>query len=448
MSQANNRQSPGEKVIRKVSWRLIPFMVLLYFVAFLDRVNVGFAALTMNRDLSFTASIYGTGAGIFFIGYFLFEVPSNIMLEKLGARAWIARIMISWGVVSTAMVLTQGRLSFFVLRFLLGVAEAGFFPGMIFYLTYWFPSAYRAKIVGVFLIAIPLSSVIGAPISTALLGVHLFGLKGWQWLFITEGIPAVMLGFVVISCLTDRPEKAHWLTAPEREWLTQVLAAERQTREAVRGYTLRQALTNARVWLLGLVYFGIVIGLYGFSFWLPQIIKGFGGLSNLQVGFLTIVPNAFAALAMYLWGRHSDRAGERVWHVALPAFLGAFGLAASAYFGSEPRLGLVALTLGAIGIYAALPTFWTLPTAMLSGTAAAGGIALINSLGNLSGYFGPSLIGYIKDLTHQYRFGLLTLAGFSVLAGVVTLLLGHNRALERSGDALASSAAAADAQSN
>jgi D-galactonate transporter len=433
MSQAITGQPTAESVMHKVSWRLIPFMVLLYFVAFLDRVNVGFAALTMNKDLGLTATIFGNGAGIFFIGYFIFEVPSNIALEKFGARMWIARIMITWGIISGLMALTTGPISFYVLRFLLGIAEAGFFPGMILYLTYWFPSAYRAKIVGAFLLAIPISAIIGSPISAALLGVSFLGLKGWQCLFILEALPAVLLGFVVLAFMTDRPEKAHWLSPAERDWLSRVLQAERKTRESVHHFTLGQALMNPRVVLFGFMYFGIVIGLYGFSFWLPQIIKGFGGLSNWQVGLLTMIPSAFAAVAMYLWGHHSDATGERVWHVFLPAIIGGVSLAISGYLTSTPALALVALTIGAIGIYAALPTFWTLPTAMLSGTAAAGGIALINSIGNLGGYFGPSIMGYLKDWTKTHTYGLIVLGGFLAMSGILAVAMGHNKALEKSG---------------
>jgi D-galactonate transporter len=444
MSQAITGQPTAESVMHKVSWRLIPFMVLLYFVAFLDRVNVGFAALTMNKDLGLTATVFGNGAGIFFIGYFIFEVPSNVALEKFGARMWIARIMITWGIISGLMALTTGPISFYTLRFLLGIAEAGFFPGMILYLTYWFPSAYRAKIVGCFLLAIPISSIIGAPISTALLGTSILGLKGWQSLFILEALPALVLGFVVLFFMTDKPEKAHWLTPAERDWLSRVLQAERKTRESVHHYTLGQALMNPRVVLFGLMYFGIVIGLYGFSFWLPQIIKGFGGLSNWQVGLITMIPSAFAAAAMYLWGRHSDKTGERVWHVFLPAIIGGTSLAISGFLTGTPALALVALTIGAMGIYAALPTFWTLPTAMLSGTAAAGGIALINSIGNLGGYFGPSFMGYLKDWTKSHTYGLIGLGACMAMSGFLALAMGHNRELEKSGIAELQSDATAD----
>lgn len=425
-----NNQSIEKRVIKKAALRLIPFMGLLYLVAFLDRVNISFAALKMNEDLNFSATVYGTGAGIFFIGYFLFEVPSNILLEKFGARKWIARIMITWGLLSAATAFVNSPTTFYVVRFLLGLAEAGFFPGMILYLTYWFPTAYRARIIGAFLIAIPLSSVIGAPISTMLLSLEGLGLRGWQWLFIIEGLPAVLLGFVVLFFLLDKPNEAKWLTQEEKDWLNNTLAEERKERESQHKLSLIQTLLNGRVWLFSLIYFGIVIGLYGLSFWLPQIIKGFGEMSNLQIGMLTTIPYLFAALAMFFWGLHSDKTGERIWHVSLPAFLGAIGLAASAYF-SSPELVLLTLTISAIGIYSCIPSFWTLPTTMLSGTAAAGGIALINSIGNLGGYLGPFLIGYFKDKTQSYGYAMLTLAVFIAISGIITILVGQKHVLNQ-----------------
>ena len=409
----------AQRTVRKLAWRLLPFMGVLYFVAFLDRVNVGFAALTMNADLGLSARVYGFGAGIFFLGYVLFEVPSNLMLHRFGARRWIARIMISWGLLSAAMVLTTGPLTFYVLRFLLGVAEAGFFPGMILYLTYWFPAAVRARITGAFMIAIPVSSVIGAPLSTALLDLDALDLRGWQWLFILEGLPAVLLGFVVLARLDDRPDRAAWLTADEKAWIRNVLAGEAAV--ARRDVGVRGALLDARVWTLGVIYFGLVIGLYGLGFWLPQIVAELGGLSHLQVGLLTALPAAIAAVAMYLWGRHSDVTQERVWHVAWPALIGSAGLAASAYLVEAPLLAFAALTVGAVGIYATLPVFWTLPTALLTGAAGAGAIALVNSIGNTGGYVGPAVMGYIKDTTGEHTGGLLVLAGALLMAAALVV---------------------------
>jgi ACS family tartrate transporter-like MFS transporter len=425
-------QAFGERVLRKVSWRLIPLMMMLYFVAFLDRVNVGFAALTMNKDLALSAAVFGNGAGIFFVGYCLCEVPSNIMLDKLGARKWIARIMITWGLISAGMSFAQGPHSFYLLRFLLGAAEAGLFPGLILYLTYWFPSSYRGKIIGSFMIAIPLSSIIGAPISGALLGVQGLGLHGWQWMFILEGLPSVVIGFFVWFGMTDRPEKATWLTQPEKDWLVGIQAAEQKMRESVHRFTLAQVLIYPRVLLLGVVHSGMQVALYGFSFWLPQMIKSLGGLTNLQVGFITMIPYLFGAAAMYFWGRHSDRKRERVWHVATAGLCGGIGLAGSAYLGSSPVLALVALTISAMGIMAMYPTFWTLPTSMLSGKAAAGGIALISAIGNLLAYFGPSIMGYLKGLTNKYTYGLLALAAFIVCSSILTVIMGQNPALEKS----------------
>src|SRR5436190_15617622 len=306
-----------EKLYRKVSLRLIPFMMLLLFVAMLDRVNIGFAALTMNEDLGLTPYVYGWGAGIFFFGYFLFEVPSNVVLEKVGARRWIARIMVTWGIVSTAMVFIEGPASFLVLRFLLGVAEAGFFPGMILYLTYWFPAAHRANIAGLFIAAVPIANAIGGPISGLLVSMHeSLGLKGWQWLFVVEGVPSFLLGFTVLAVLPDGPQNARWLSPKERLVIAEDLERERLLEQPQTDDSLWQALTDRRVIVLSLAYLGIVIGLYGVGLWLPQIIKSMG-FSTIEVGYVIAAPYVFAAVAMLLWGRHSDAGGERVWHVSL-----------------------------------------------------------------------------------------------------------------------------------
>jgi ACS family tartrate transporter-like MFS transporter len=413
----------GVRTLRKVTWRLIPFMAVLYFLNYLDRVNVGFAALTMNDDLAFSATVYGNGAGILFLGYVLFQVPSNIALEKWGTRRWVTTIMVVWGIISSMMAFVSGQTSFYVLRFLLGVAEAGFFPGMILYMTYWFPSAVRARIAGAFMLAVPISGILGAPASTALLGIDWLGFKGWQWLFVLQGLPAIVLGFAVLGVLTDKPEKATWLTEEEKAWLTGLLGAEQRARAAAHNHSLREVLINPRTWIFGLMYFGIAIGFYGLTLWLPQIIKGFGGLTNMQVGFLTAAPYIFAAVGMYLWGAHSDKTGERTWHVALPCIVSGIGLSLSAILGDMPVLAFIALSVAAVGVYSALPTFWTLPTAVLSGTAAAGGIALINAIGNTGGYFGPALVGYIRDATGSYTDGLILLAGFAFLTAVLTLLM-------------------------
>jgi ACS family tartrate transporter-like MFS transporter len=413
------REGAERAVFRKAAWRLIPFLGLLYFVSFLDRVNVGFAALTMNQDLGLSASAYGIGAGIFFLGYFLFEVPSNLVLARVGARRWISRILLTWGALSVAMAFVTGPVSFWIVRFLLGAAEAGFFPGMVLYLTYWFPNAARGRIMGWFFIAIPLSSAFGAPLSTWLLGFEPFGLRGWQAMFILEGLPAVLLGIVVLARLPDGPRQARWLDPAEVATVEAMLARERTAGPAA---TLRRTLLRPAVWHFAAIYFGIVVGLYGFGFWAPQIIKSLGDLSNSQVGLIATAPYLTAAVAMYFWSARSDAVGERRWHTALPAFVGAAGFAVSALL-PDPVLRMAAFTLGAIGIYAALPVFWTLPTAALTGRAAAGGIALVNAIGNLGGYLGPVFVGRLKELTGGYDAGMLAIAVAMAVSGVLAVLV-------------------------
>jgi D-galactonate transporter len=409
-----------ERVLRKVGWRLVPFLMLLYFVNFLDRVNVGFAALAMNKAIGLSPAVYGWGAGIFFLGYFLFEVPSNLLLQRVGARLWIARIMVTWGVVSTAMAWVSGPASFITLRFLLGIAEAGFFPGIILYLTFWFPAAYRARIVAAFFMAVPLSSVFGNPVSAWVLGLDgWLGFEGWRWLFAIEGVPAIVLGFVVLGYLGDGPAKAAFLAPEEREWLCATIAAEDQARATARPLDLRAALLNGMVWMLAGVYFGLVMALYGIALWLPQLANGFG-LSLQQIGFVTAVPYIVATLGMVVWGRRSDAKAERTWHVAIPGFIAAAGLIATPFAGS-PVLSLVCLCVAAFGIYAAIPVFWTLPAGFLSGTAAAGAIGLINALGNLGGFAGPSMVGFVREETGSFAAGLVVLGLASLGAGLLAL---------------------------
>jgi len=408
-------------VLRKVAWHLIPFMGLLYILAFLDRVNIGFAALTMNADLAFSASVFGNGAGIFFLGYVFFEVPSNLMLHKVGARRWIARIMICWGVLSAGMAFIRTPLNYYTMRFLLGVAEAGFFPGMILYLTYWFPSQQRTRILGSFLVALPLASVIGAPVSTFLLDLKVGSLHGWQWLFLLEGIPAAVVGFVVLCILSDRPDSAIWLNADEKRVLIELLARD-QVAQSPQSRTASQALKNPRVWQFGLVYFALLIGLYGLNLWLPQIIQNLGALTHREIGVLTLLPNLLAAAAMNGWARHSGAKNERRWHFAVPALMAALGLATASQL-SPPFVVFVALTLGAVGIYATLPIFWTLPAELFQGAAAAAGYALINAIGNVGGYLGPSLMGYFKDTLGNYSVGLGMLALSLALTGLLALRL-------------------------
>jgi ACS family tartrate transporter-like MFS transporter len=414
-------QDTGDLAIGRVSRRLIPFLFLLYILNFLDRVNVGFAALEMNRDLGFGPAVYGLGAGIFFIGYCLFEVPSNLVLYRTGARLWIARIMVTWGLAASAMMLVRTPASFYTLRFLLGVAEAGFFPGIIFYLTYWYPARERARAYAWFLAAIPVSGVIGGPISGALLGLHgVLGLQGWQWLFLLEGIPSIVVGVAVLFLLPDRPRDARWLPVAEREWLETRLAAERAAAGVSHGESLRRTLRNPLVWWLGLSYFLLVVALYGFALWLPQLVKASGTFSNFEVGVITAIPYAVAAVGMVLMGRNSDQAGERYLHLVLPAVAGALGFVALTRTGSTAPL-VAALSLTAFGVLGWLGPFWALPTAFLREQAAAGGIALINSMGAVGGFVGPYLIGVIKQRTGSFTPGLLLLAG-SLLAAVVIVL--------------------------
>ncbi|MBV9112507.1 MAG: MFS transporter [Hyphomicrobiales bacterium] len=456
----------------KAFWRLVPFLMLCYFFAYLDRLNMSFAALSMNTALGYNAEIFGFGSGIFFIGYFIFEVPSNLILEKVGARIWIARIMITWGIISLCMIfqdaswnsllvpiaapiaaafrgilwligtpshfveLTPNSAMLIVIRFLLGLAEAGFFPGIILFLTYWFTAKDRAKMVGMFMAAIPLSSVIGAPVSSQILA-HvdgLMGLAGWKWLFILEAVPTVILGFVAFGYLTDRPEKATWLTAPEREVLSQTLANEKIEREAMRHYSLGEALSNPRVLALSAIYFGNVTCNYGLGFFMPQILQRFG-IPIADVGWYVAIPYLLAMISMVVWSRHSDETGERVWHVAGPLILAGLSFIGAGYAGSL-ALALIAFSLAAIGIYASVCTFWALPTGFLTGAAAAGGIALINSLGNLGGFVGPSIVGHVKQVTGTDSAALLALAAFPILAGFLTLIIGHDKQMEMAGHPL------------
>ena len=420
MDHDQEARAPLATAIRKATYRLIPFLCLAYVFNFLDRVNVGFAALHMNEDLGFSPAVYGFGAGVFFLGYIAFEIPSNLALQRFGARIWIARIMISWGLVATAMALVQGETSFYVMRLLLGIAEAGFFPGIILYLTYWFPAAERARIIALFIASVPLATVFGGPFSGALLELDgLWGFAGWQWLFVIQGLPPVLLGVLALKVLTDKPAQARWLTEAERRALTETLAAEAEATKTVGYASLGQALTRPRVLALGALYFLMVTGLYGIGFWMPQVIGTFG-LSPLQVGFLTAIPYLFAAIAMVVWGRRSDRTGERRWHIALPLFLAAAAFAWSAFSG--PLLPtMIALTLATLGFYAAFGPFWSLPTALLTGTGAAAGIALVNSMGNVAGFTGAYIVGVLKQATGSFSAALLFLAAALALGGLLAL---------------------------
>jgi D-galactonate transporter len=424
------------RTIAKVTRRIVPFLIVCYFVAYLDRVNVSFAALAMNQDLGLSQTAFGLGAGIFFIAYFIFEVPSNLLLERFGARKWIARIMLTWGILSGAMAFipaiahTTGlgnENTFYLLRVLLGAAEAGFFPGIIFYLTLWFPAQYRARIVGYFMAAIPLSTVIGAPISGVLLYLHGgLGLAGWQWLFIVEAVPAIILAGVVFFYLTDRPADAAWLAPDECTWLAVRLELEQRQRQAVRDFSVRQSLVNPRVLGLSLVYFGAVATNYGLSFFLPQIVKAFG-LNTLLTTLVSATPYAVGLIGMVWWGLRSDRVVERRFHAAFPLFIAAAGIAVSTAL-DNPTLKMISLCVAGFGIFANLPVFWTLPTAFLSGAAAAAEIAVINSIGNLAGFAGPFAMGWIKDQTGSYAGGLLLLAALGIVAMGILLMMGQDEA--------------------
>ena len=414
---------PAGAILAKAAWRLIPVMCLMYVVSFLDRSNISFAALTMNSDLGFSPEVYGRGAGIFFLGYFLFEVPSNLALEKVGARAWMCRIMVTWGLLSMACAFVQGATPFFILRFALGAAEAGLYPGLILYMTYWFPQASRARFIAMFLAAVPAASVIGAPISGWLLGFE-GRLHGWHWLFLLEGAPSVLLGIAVRWLLPNRPASASWLTAEEKQIITTRLAADRH--DDVQGETLHglwEMLADKRIWIFIIPDFSIVIGLYGLGLWMPQMIKALG-FSNLETGFVVALPYIVAMIAMVGLGISSDRSGERVRHVAGAALAGALGLLGAALLHGSVAI-ILSFCLASAGIYAALAVFWTLPTTILRGMAAAGGLALLNSFSNLGGYFGPDLMGRLKQLTGNYTFGLEVLAGFLLLAAVSVLLIGR-----------------------
>ena len=411
------------RILRKNAIRLLPVLTLAYTVNYLDRTNISFAALTMNKDIGLTATQYGRGAGIFFLAYCLFEVPSNMALYRFGARLWIARIMISWGLVSIATVLISGAWSFYAMRFLLGLAEAGFFPGVAFYLAAWFPAQYRARILAGFLVAIPFSTVIGAPLSGVLLGLDgSLGLAGWKWLLIIEGLPAIVLGVVVAILLADRPATASWLDPEERLVLTDMLAAE--PREHVREGVL-EALTDPRVIICALVQFGFTIGSYGILFWLPQIIKA-SGVSNLAVTLLTALPYAFATGAMIWWALLVDASGKKIGNLMITCGLGAVGLVISVLT-DQLAVALLGLTLALVGITSARAVFWTIPTRFVTGAGAASGLAFINSVGVMGGYFGPDMMGVLKDATGGYLAGLLVMAGClaasTLLAASLKLLI-------------------------
>jgi len=428
-----------KRAIGKIMRHLIPFLILCYFVAYLDRVNVGFAKLHMNQSLGLSEAAFGLGAGLFFIGYFFFEVPSNILLERFGARRWIARIMISWGIVSSAfafipsMSAASGISSewiFYFLRLLLGACEAGFFPGIIFYLTLWFPAVYRARVISLFMLAIPISSIVGSPISGLLLNLSGLGLQGWQWLFVCEALPSVLVGFAVLIFLPDFPRQAHWLQPDEISWVQSTLELERKRTVEHEHISLLQSLTDARILACAVVYFCLNAASYGVAFFLPTIIKAFG-VTDTQTGLIAALPFVFGAIGMVLLGRHSDHTGERKMHVAGALVLAAVGIALAGLV-SSPVLIVGLLCLAQIGVSAVPPMFWPMPAGMLTGASAAAGIAAINSLGNLSGFAGPFAMGYLKDATGGFTAGLLLLALMGLIGALVAIRLRIDPLLERS----------------
>ncbi|SHN62673.1 MFS transporter [Bradyrhizobium erythrophlei] len=419
MATAEATQTIERRTIAKVSWRLLPLVAVAYCIAYIDRSNISVAALTMNKDLGFSAYLYGWGAGIFFFGYFLFEVPSNLILEKIGARIWIARIMITWGIISGLTALVTGPTSFLIIRFLLGAAEAGFFPGMILYLTYWFPAQYRGRVISTLFIAQPVANAIASSGSAAILGMDgVLGLRGWQWIFIIEAIPAVVLGLFILRIMTDRPARAAWLADDERNWLQTRLDNETRAIERDGHMTWTKALSDPRVLALSVIYLGSVTANYGIVFFMPQIVKGLG-LSDMMTGFVSSGPYIVGTIGLLAWGWSSDRNKERRWHLITASTLGAAGLAFAAWSGAS-YWALLGMSMATAGIYGSRAAFWPMPSLFLTGTAAAGAIAMINAIGNLGGYIGPFVVGWIKDSTQSFQAGLYFLAACSLMAAVVT----------------------------
>jgi ACS family tartrate transporter-like MFS transporter len=420
MATAETTQAIERRTIAKVSWRLLPLVALAYCIAYIDRSNISFAALTMNKDLGFSAYIYGWGAGIFFFGYFLFEIPSNLILEKVGARIWIARIMITWGIISGLTALVTGTTSFLIIRFLLGAAEAGFFPGMILYFTYWFPAEYRGRVISTLFIAQPVANAVASIASAAILEMDgVLGVKGWQWIFIIEAVPAILLGLVILRVMTDRPGRAEWLAPEERDWLQSRIDGESRQIESAGRMTLMRALADPRVVALSMIYLMSVTANYGIVFFMPQIIKGIG-LSNMMTGLLSSLPYIVGTVGLLAWGWSSDRHNERRWHLIAASTVGALGLAFAAWSGAS-YWALLGMSAATVGIYGSRAAFWPMPSIFLTGTAAAGAIALINAVGNLGGYVGPFVVGWIRDSTKSFEAGLYFLAACSLMAAVITL---------------------------
>lgn len=418
---ASNNMDAESQAYRKVFWRIVPFLMVCYVVAYLDRINVGFAKLQMAQDLQFSEAVYGLGAGIFFLGYFLFEIPSNLILHKVGARVWIARIMVTWGLISAAFIFVGSAPAFYVMRFLLGMAEAGFYPGIILYLTFWYPSYKRAKIIAIFMAAIPVSGIFGNPLSGWIMDQfhHTGGLAGWQWMFLIEAVPAVIVGVITYFYLDNNIRDAKWLSDDEKQILEQNIKAQAAQRETT--HSLRQVFTNPRIWQMAFIYFAVVTGQYGLTFWMPTFVKTVGVTGNFNIGLISAIPFLCAVVVMIAFGRSADHYRERRWHLAIPALLGAVGFIAAATT-TNMGFAILFLSLAAAGALTCAPLFWSLPTAFLSGTAAAGGIAMINSIGNLAGFVSPYVIGMIRDATGNTQYAMYTLAAMLVLGAIVTLL--------------------------
>ena len=420
------------ETISRISWRLMPILMLGYFCAYLDRSNTGMAGPTMIPDMHFSNAVFGFGAGVFFLGYFLAEIPSNLFLNAVGARRWLARIMLTWGIISGLTAFVWNDWSFYSIRFLLGLAEAGFYPGVVLYMIWWFPSAYRTRKMALFQSASTVSLFIGPPIGGVLLKLQgLLGLTGWQWLFILEALPPIIMCVITWMLLTDRPSEAAWLRPDQREWLVGRLAAERAQREAVRSFSLRDAFTDSKIWLLTVAYFGQNMVAYGLAFFLPLIVAGLG-VGKDNIGYVSALPYFFAFFGMLYWGWHSDRTGERTWHVAAACLLCGAGLTTCVLIGvGSPVLTMCALIVAIVGQSCIAPTFWSIPSAMLTGAAAAGGLAMINAVGNLGGWLGPYMFGLVKDMTGSDNSGLLALAFAPIISAICLVLAGHDRRLEQ-----------------
>jgi len=412
--------------LSRLMWRLMPFLFLLYVVAYLDRINVSFGVLQMRGQLHLSEREIGRAGGMFFVGYFFFQLPSNLLLEKVGVRRWISGLMMLWGVVSCLMIFIRGPISFYVMRFLLGAAEAGFFPGMILYMKHWFPAQARARAVACFMTANPLAGVVGSPISGGLLNLHGAGLLGWQWMFLMEGLPAIALGGVVLATLAETPHQARWLSNDERKWLLETLGRERQVEALIPQSNLWAVLFSRKIWLLSIVYFGVSTTMYGVSLWLPTVIQSLSGLGNFATGLIAVLPYLVTVVSMVLIGMRSDRSGERRWHTAIPAFTAAAGLTLAA-FGNSTGVVVTGLGIGLAFAEGMCGPFWAMATSSMAGLSAAAGIAMINSLANLGGYFGPDIIGFFRSAAGGFRGGLLAIALTVAISGGTALIVGRAR---------------------